>query len=58
MSAGAAPWRVVFMLYFLVVMASTLWLQGRLGDERLTIGAVFLVMLVLPPLVRRMTGDR
>jgi len=46
------------MLYFLVVMASTLWLQGRLGDERLTIGAVFLVMLVLPPLVRRMTGDR
>ena len=46
------------MLYFLVVMASTLWLQGRLGDERLTIGAVFLVMLVLPPLVRRMTGYR
>lgn len=46
------------MLYFLVVMTSTLWLQGRLGDERLTIGAVFFLMLVLPPLIRRMTGDR
>jgi hypothetical protein len=38
-------------------MASTLWLQGILGNERLTIGAVLLVMLVLPPLVRRLTGQ-
>ena len=45
------------MLYFVVLMASTLWLQGVLGDERLTIGAVLLVMLVLPSLVRRFTGD-
>jgi hypothetical protein len=45
------------MLYFAVLMASTLWLQGRFGDERLTIGAVLLVMLVLPPLVRRLTGQ-
>ena len=46
------------MLYFVVLMASTLWLQGVLGDERLTIGAVLLVMLVLPSLIRRLTGDR
>jgi hypothetical protein len=43
------------MLYFAVLMASTLWLQGVLGDERLTIGAVLFVMLVLPSLVRRFT---
>ncbi len=46
------------MLYFLVLMASTLWLQGILGDERFTIGAVLLLMLVLPSLVRRLTGVR
>jgi hypothetical protein len=43
------------MLYFVVLMASTLWLQGVLGDERLTIGAVLFVMLVLPSLVRHFT---
>jgi hypothetical protein len=46
------------MLYFLVLLASTLWLNGRLGDERLTIAAVLLVMLVLPPAVRRLAGIR
>src|SRR5262245_31007502 len=45
------------MLYFLVLMASTLWLEGVLGDERLTVGAVLLLMLVLPSLVRRITGE-
>ena len=45
------------MLYFVVLMASTLWLQGVLGDERLTIGAVLLIMLVLPSLIRRLTGE-
>jgi hypothetical protein len=44
------------MFYFVVLMASTLWLQGVLGDERFTIGAVLLVMLVLPALIRRLTG--
>jgi hypothetical protein len=46
------------MLYFVVLMASTLWLQGILGDERFTIAAVLLVMLVLPAVVRRLTGAR
>jgi hypothetical protein len=44
------------MIYFVVLMASTLWLQGVLGDERVTMGAVLLVMLVLPSLVRRLAG--
>jgi len=43
------------MLYFVVLMASTLWLQGVLGDERLTIGTVLFVMLVLPSLVSHFT---
>jgi len=41
-----------------VLMVSTLWLQGVLGDERFTIGAVLLLMLVLPSLLRRFTGVR
>src|SRR5262249_43810541 len=45
------------MLYFVVLMISTLWLQGVFGGERLTIGAVLLPMLVLPWLVRRLTGE-
>ncbi len=43
------------MLYAkLVLMASTLWLQGVLGDQRLTICAVLVIMLVLPSIVRRL----
>ena len=41
------------MLYFTLLMASTLWLRGVLGDERLTVGAMLVLMLVLPSLVRR-----
>lgn len=41
------------MLYFGLLMVSTLWLSGVLGDERLTVGAVFLIMLFLPRLLRR-----
>ena len=41
------------MLYFTVLMASTIWLHGILGDERLTVGAVLLLMIVVPVLVRR-----
>jgi hypothetical protein len=44
------------MLYFLVLMASTLWLEGVLGDQRMTIFVVLLIMLVLPSLVRRFTA--
>ena len=41
------------MLYFTVLMASTIWLHGVLGDERLTVGAVLLLMIIVPALVRR-----
>src|SRR5207237_9439879 len=41
------------MLHFTLPMASTLWLRGVLGDERLTVGAMLVLMLVLPSLVRR-----
>ncbi len=41
------------MLYFGVLMASTLWLDGVLGDARLTIVAVLVLMMVIPAVVRR-----
>ncbi len=44
------------MLYFVVLMASTLWLEGVLGDQRLTVFAVLVLMLVLPSLVRRLSN--
>lgn len=40
------------MMYFTVLMASTLWLHGILGDERLTIGVVLVLMIVVPALIR------
>jgi hypothetical protein len=39
--------------YFLVLMASTLWLSAVLGDERMTIGIVLGAMWVLPMLIRK-----
>ena len=41
------------MLYFALLMVSTLWLRGALGDERVTLGVMLLLMLVLPSLLRR-----
>ena len=41
------------MLYFTVLMISTLWLNDVLGDERTTIFAMIVVMIVLPGLIRR-----
>ena len=45
------------MLYFGLLMASTLWLNGILGDERLTVFAILALMLVLPSIIRRLRGD-
>lgn len=44
------------MLYFAVLMASTLWLSGVFGDDRITIGAVLLGTWVIPLLLRRVRG--
>lgn len=41
------------MLYFAVLMISTLWLNNVIGDERTTIIAMIVVMIVLPGLIRR-----
>jgi hypothetical protein len=46
------------MLYFALLMASTLWISGLLGDERLTIGLVLVATWVLPTLLRRLHGRR
>lgn len=42
------------MAYFVLLMASTLWLSAVLGDERLTVGAVLVAMSLLPFLLRRL----
>jgi len=39
-----------------VLMASTLWLEGVLGDQRLTVGVVLVIMIVLPSVVRRLSN--
>ena len=44
------------MLYFAVLMVSTLWLEQALGNERWTIGIMVLVSLFLPNLIRRWFG--
>ncbi|MGH7894269.1 MAG: hypothetical protein ACREQL_06340 [Candidatus Binatia bacterium] len=41
------------MAYFALGMASTLWLDGMLGDQRVAALAGLVVMLVVPALVRR-----
>jgi hypothetical protein len=46
------------MLYFVLVMASTLWISGVFGDERLTIGTVLVATWVLPVLLRRLRRAR
>lgn len=44
------------MLYFLVLMVSTLWLNSILGDGAWTMGIMLVLMLVLPSLIRRWRG--
>ncbi len=44
------------MLFFLVLMASTLWLNNILGDGTLTAVIIMVLMIAVPPLVRRIMG--
>lgn len=46
------------MLYFGVLMASTLWLNGVLGDETRTTLIILAAMLVVPAIVRRVREAR
>lgn len=41
------------MMYFAVLMVSTLWLNSILGDGRWTMAAMLVLMFVLPVVVRR-----
>lgn len=41
------------MFYFALLMVSTLWVGSALDNDRLTIGVMLVVMLVLPALLRR-----
>lgn len=41
------------MLYFTILMTSTLWLGATLGDDRMTVGVMLVIMFVLPALLRR-----
>lgn len=41
------------MFYFAALMVSTLWLNELLGDDRWTVGAMLIFMMVLPSIVRR-----
>jgi len=40
------------MLYFALLMVCTIWLSATLGDQRLTIGVMLVLMFVLPSLLR------
>jgi hypothetical protein len=42
------------MMYFALLMVSTLWLNALVGDDRLTIAIMLGVMFVLPSLLRRL----
>jgi hypothetical protein len=46
------------MLYFALLMASTLWISGILGDDRLTVGIVIVTGWVLPAVIRRVRRSR
>ena len=42
------------MLFFMLIMVSTIWLNGFLGDGTWTAIIIMAVMLVVPPLIRRL----
>jgi hypothetical protein len=46
------------MAYFLLLMASTLWLSSVIGDDRITIGIALVATWLLPFLVRRLQRGR
>jgi hypothetical protein len=41
------------LVYFVILMAATLWLSGVLGDERTTISIVLLAIWVVPMVIRK-----
>ena len=41
------------MMYFTVIMASTLWLSRYLGDGTMTMGVILVLMIVAPMLIKK-----
>ena len=46
------------MLFFWLIMGSTIWLNSVLGDGTWTAVIIMAVMVIIPPLVRRVRGAR
>lgn len=46
------------LLFFLLIMASTLWLNSILGDGTLTAVIIVILMLIVPSAIRRMRQKR
>jgi hypothetical protein len=44
------------MFYFALLMVTTLWVGSTVGDDRMTIVIMLVVMFVLPSLLRRWRG--
>jgi hypothetical protein len=45
------------MIYFTLIMVSTLWVSSVFGDDRLAVGAVLVFAWLLPILLRRLRRD-
>lgn len=46
------------MLFFVLLMVSTLWASSVLGDDRLTVGIVLVATFILPLVVKRLRRKR
>jgi hypothetical protein len=46
------------MIFFTVVMASTIWLNNILGDGTLTAVIIMVLMFALPPILRRIKNRK
>jgi hypothetical protein len=44
------------MFYFALLLATTLWVGSEVGDDRITIVIMLVVMFVLPSLLKRLRG--
>lgn len=56
-----AGWAIAIagdMIYFMVLMVSTLWLNNVLGDETRTTVIILLGMMIIPAIVRRLREAR
>src|SRR5215469_102344 len=61
-AAGHGPipgWTLAIIgdiLYFGMIMASTLWVSSLFGDDRLTVGVVLIGTWLIPVVIRRIRG--